>query len=465
VDPDTTYFGASGEIQWIAATAMDASGKAVSGTSFSWSTSDPDVATVQKVSQTECEVVAVGDGSATITATAQGIGGTSTIVVERWVAWIEIAPEITTLASVGDTARFVATATDYMGISIPGNQPAWSSSDSSVATVTSTGLVTAIANGFAIIKASIYDSVFQWETAGEAWLTVGTVTWEPAGLTGVTVLPLAVDNTSGVLFAGTNGNGVYRSADLGDSWTQVNSGMGQSVVYSIAVNDDYVFIGADAERVSVYRSEDDGDTWIDVSPGTEASLRELGVLPNGDVLAATSWGLLRSTDNGDSWEQTGYTNDVDRIAVNNSGHIYIGTELNGTFRSTDNGATWVNVFAVDGVLAIGIGPITQNILISTFDGLFRSTDAGSTWETVAQDLDYIVLDFAYGSGGRILAATWEGGVYSSTDGGTTWRPLNGGLTVKTVWRLVVNATDQFFGSTENGVLRSTSALPSSSYRD
>ncbi|UCD23507.1 MAG: hypothetical protein JSW51_10730 [Gemmatimonadota bacterium] len=94
--------------------------------------------------------------------------------------------------------------------------------------------MTAIANGFAIIKASVYDSVSQWETVGEAWLTVGLPTWEHTGLTGLQTWPVAVNKTSGIVFTGTNGSGVYRSVDAGVSWSAANNGMTHWIVYTSA---------------------------------------------------------------------------------------------------------------------------------------------------------------------------------------------------------------------------------------
>lgn len=59
------------------ADARDADGTPLSGTTFLWESSNPDVATVNA---TTGLVAAVGEGNATITATAEGVEGTATIV-------------------------------------------------------------------------------------------------------------------------------------------------------------------------------------------------------------------------------------------------------------------------------------------------------------------------------------------------------------------------------------------------
>src|SRR3989442_1708591 len=58
------------------------------------------------------------------------------------------------LTSLGDTLQLTATALDAAGAPIPGVGIAYSSSDAAIATVTQSGLVTAVANGGATIHAS-----------------------------------------------------------------------------------------------------------------------------------------------------------------------------------------------------------------------------------------------------------------------------------------------------------------------
>ena len=69
------------------------------------------------------------------------------------VASISVAPTTTTLV-IGDTLRFVATLYDNASNILTGDTVAWSSSDSSVATVSDSGTVTAVATGTATITAT-----------------------------------------------------------------------------------------------------------------------------------------------------------------------------------------------------------------------------------------------------------------------------------------------------------------------
>jgi len=67
---------------------------------------------------------------------------------------LSLSVESATLASLGETKQFVATVSDQRGSPIAGAAVSWSSSDSSVATVSSSGLVAAVKNGTAMVTAT-----------------------------------------------------------------------------------------------------------------------------------------------------------------------------------------------------------------------------------------------------------------------------------------------------------------------
>jgi outer membrane protein assembly factor BamB len=70
---------------------------------------------------------------------------------------VDVVPAARTLSALSDTTRFRAVAWDAVGDSIPGTQFVWASGDPAVAAIDpATGLVTAVANGTAVI----------WATAG-----------------------------------------------------------------------------------------------------------------------------------------------------------------------------------------------------------------------------------------------------------------------------------------------------------
>ena len=86
-------------------------------------------------------------GPVTITATSEGQIGTATVsVVAPIVTTVSISPAVTTIASGGTTPLSVVVR-DQNGATMTGKVPTWTTSNSSIATVSPIGLVTGIAAG------------------------------------------------------------------------------------------------------------------------------------------------------------------------------------------------------------------------------------------------------------------------------------------------------------------------------
>jgi RHS repeat-associated protein len=115
--------------------------------SAAWSSSDDAIAQV-----TNGTVTATAPGSATIAATLETFSATATVTVTATMTSLAVVPSTATIAA-GATRQLVAQATYSDGST--GNVTAtWTSSVEAVATVSSTGLVTAVAGGTTVITAS-----------------------------------------------------------------------------------------------------------------------------------------------------------------------------------------------------------------------------------------------------------------------------------------------------------------------
>ena len=159
---------AAGATTTLVPTVSDGTGTAIAPTpSLAWATSAPGVATV---SQTGV-VTAVAPGTTIITArTANGIEGTATVTVSvvSVPATVQLAPTSFALA-LSATQLVTATVRDAAGNPItPAPVLAWQSTNPSVASVSSTGLVTGLAPGFASISARTSNDV-----VATATVTVG----------------------------------------------------------------------------------------------------------------------------------------------------------------------------------------------------------------------------------------------------------------------------------------------------
>jgi trimeric autotransporter adhesin len=139
-----------GQSAQFSAQALDGEGNVLSGRAIAWSSDDTDVATVDQSGR----VAAVAPGSATITATSGGVRGTATVTVTRLpVTSVEVEPPSPTL-TVGQTVQLDAIVRGPAGQPLSGRTVTWSSNKEEVATVSTTGLVTAVAQGDATITAT-----------------------------------------------------------------------------------------------------------------------------------------------------------------------------------------------------------------------------------------------------------------------------------------------------------------------
>lgn len=98
VTPANTSFAFLGETVQLTATAKDASGNTIQGKTFSWSSSDANIATVSSTGLAS----SVANGSATITATTDGVAGTAVIVVGQVATQLQftVQPTNTEIGSV-----------------------------------------------------------------------------------------------------------------------------------------------------------------------------------------------------------------------------------------------------------------------------------------------------------------------------------------------------------------------------
>jgi len=141
---------ASGATAPLTATVKDAAGNVLAGRAVTWSAAPTSVATVSATGV----VTGVAPGTATITATSGSASGTASVTVTLApVATVAVNPASATLTA-GSTTTLTTTLKDANGNTLTGRTVAWSTNAASVATVSGTGLVTAVAPGTATITAT-----------------------------------------------------------------------------------------------------------------------------------------------------------------------------------------------------------------------------------------------------------------------------------------------------------------------
>jgi photosystem II stability/assembly factor-like uncharacterized protein len=268
------------------------------------------------------------------------------------------------------------------------------------------------------------------------------------------------------LFAGTNGNGVYRTNDNGASWNQVNNGLNKLAVYTFAVNSLNLFAGT--YNGEVYRSVNEGDSWTQVHLLPNIKLQSGAELTNGAVTALVLkdsnlfagiyaqipdggkpgfGGVYRSINNGGSWTETlkawpGFG--VIALAVNGT-YLFAGTNR-GVYRSADNGDSWILVN--NGLTNIDVTTIAVSgtyLLVSTASGVYRSIDHGDSWTRA--NLPFGVTGLTANSA---TLFAWNDGsyVFRSVNNGDSWTEVNGVFPksgLKTISMMIVKGENIFAG--------------------
>jgi len=149
VTPTTVNIGV-GATQQLAAAPRNGSGGLVAGKTASWSSSSAAVATVDPTGL----VRGVSAGSATVTATVDGVSGAAGVTVTNLpVATVTLLPASLTVV-VGATYPLQITLADANGAALTGRVVAWSTANSAVASVGSSGVVTGVAVGTTVITAT-----------------------------------------------------------------------------------------------------------------------------------------------------------------------------------------------------------------------------------------------------------------------------------------------------------------------
>ena len=149
VSPATAELTALATTVQLTAEVRDQNAGVMAGVTVTWTSSANSVATVD----TSGLVTGVGEGAATITATAGSPSGSAVVTVTQPVASVDVSPSAETIG-LGSTLQLTAEGFDENGDAVESAQFSWESSDVLIATVDASGLVTGVAVGVATITAS-----------------------------------------------------------------------------------------------------------------------------------------------------------------------------------------------------------------------------------------------------------------------------------------------------------------------
>ena len=204
----------AGQKAQLNANVLDQMGLEMPGQTITWQSGNQAVAQVSSTGL----VTAISAGSATITAVSGTLSSNATIsVVNAPVASVLIAPTTVSMVMNGSPATLSANAFDASGDLLSGRVATWSSQNPIVASVNSSGVVTAIGVGSTTISATI-----ESKTASVT-VTVGTAPAAPVALVTVTLgsatLNIGQQTQASAVLTDAQGNTLSRSI----TWTSLDT--------------------------------------------------------------------------------------------------------------------------------------------------------------------------------------------------------------------------------------------------
>jgi len=255
------------------------------------------------------------------------------------------------------------------------------------------------------------------------------------------------DRASGAIFAGGGSNwygpAVWRSDDLGASWTHSSEGITYgddadkvATIWSLATGPgDAMYAGV--EPAGLFRSGDGGSTWTHVEGLTNHPSRPEWQPGNGGLILHS---IVPSPD------------DADRL--------WVGISSVGAFETSDGGKTWSTRnkgvragFMPEGQQYPDFGQCVHKLVMAADGGehlyqqnhcgVYRSTDGGRQWEEVTANGLPTEFGFPMAAHPRDPRTAWtipmtepdagrfmidgHAAVYRTTDGGDTWQKATDGL--------------------------------------
>jgi photosystem II stability/assembly factor-like uncharacterized protein len=277
--------------------------------------------------------------------------------------------------------------------------------------------------------------------------------------------------------------GVFKSTDGGTSWTWSSSGLTNTSVSALEIdqqNPDTIY---GVVSGALFKRTDGGTSWARAGL-LAGGVSSLAIDPrDSNTLYASAFnGVFKSTDRGASWNavNTGLPVQLSAHTVaidpQDGSTVYAGV-FQSVYKTTDGGANWsaagTGLSDSFAVVSLAIDPQdTRTVYALTYDdqddppnhGIYKSTDGGASWSAVNEGLP--IQPYGYVSvsaltidtkNSAMLYAGTGNGVFKSTNGGASWSAANAGLT-QSISSLAIdplNPNTIYAGTIDNGVFKST----------
>ena len=256
--------------------------------------------------------------------------------------------------------------------------------------------------------------------------------------------------------------GVYASSNGGTTWSQKDSGLTDTSVTSLWLDQSNPSVLlAGTWDTGIFRTTDGGSSWSQVASfGATCAV----VQGNTTLYAATAQGIAESTDSGATWSILEATSDPVRALAVSGSTLWAGLDNGNVMTAAEPANAWSNVYSDSGHTVWSVAADPNNAahaFVVEFDNyqsgdMFVTSDGGSSWTAASLPGNppaQVVVPSANATGTYYAGS--DGGMYSSTDGGATWSEVSGTGDVRYLYSwpgrtgVVVAGTDQGLYETTN----------------
>ncbi|OQX81623.1 MAG: hypothetical protein B6D64_01685 [Bacteroidetes bacterium 4484_276] len=255
-----------------------------------------------------------------------------------------------------------------------------------------------------------------------------------------------------IIWVGVHSGGLWKTTDGGDSWFVTSDDLLSIGISDIVVhptNPDVLYIGTgdrDTDwtySIGLLKSTDGGETFEETGVVSSAISRiSIGTTPaNPEIVyfvccrasgqQANLYGVYKSEDNGGSWEEAVSGDDINLL----------GRSLNG---GDTEGYGWYT-------LSIEVSQTNANQLFVGGINLWRSDDGGHSWNIKTTEIPNVAgvtsmwvdhHEIRINPATNTLFTAHDGGIYKSDDNCDSFTDITDGLNINQMYRIGCSASDE-----------------------
>lgn len=238
--------------------------------------------------------------------------------------------------------------------------------------------------------------VFKTENSGQDFKQMVKID-EEQNISSVSISDLAIsDNDPNIIYAATASNGLFKSSNAGETWTQLFSG---STIHSLVLergSSDTLYAAITVNgRGKIFKTTDGGTNWKDIysEAKSKVDVQVLAIdnFSSSTIYAGDSQGVLfRSSDRGDSWSvihRTEQPISFIRMSRTSSSKLYYASG-SALFVTTNGGVSFdLLEFKFperkSNITSLVVDPRNDNIVyLGSERSIIKSVDGGKSFTTV-----------------------------------------------------------------------------------